>query len=244
MPFGFGIGLISTDNIADGAVTNAKVNAAAAIEDSKLASPVATHAADTSTHGVTVVDGTVERDAAVAVHAALTATHGVAIVDGVAERNAAVAVHAALTATHGVAIVDGVAERNAAVAVHAAVAISIHGFDASGNAPPQTHTDTQHTAKTISNPAYALDTVYQNTSGRPKLVIVSVYRTAGTQQGCRFLTDAANPPTQDMVFPLCEVNTYVGKGTLIGIVESNHYYKVTSEGQTMTVTRWKEYVMT
>lgn len=36
MPFGFGIGIVNTDQIADGAVTNAKVNASAAIVQTKL----------------------------------------------------------------------------------------------------------------------------------------------------------------------------------------------------------------
>lgn len=36
MPFGFGVGIVGTNQIADGAVTNAKVNAAAAIAEAKL----------------------------------------------------------------------------------------------------------------------------------------------------------------------------------------------------------------
>lgn len=37
MPFGFGLGIVNTSQLSDGAVTNAKVNASAAIVQSKLA---------------------------------------------------------------------------------------------------------------------------------------------------------------------------------------------------------------
>ena len=117
---------------------------------------VDTHAADTSTHGVSEVDGTTERDAAIAVHDALTtgthgvgastvestagsqskvdthaadtSTHGVSEVDGVAERDSAISSHASDTSTHGVSEVDGVTERNAAIGSHSADTTSVHGI--------------------------------------------------------------------------------------------------------------------
>lgn len=50
MPFGFGIGIISTDNLGDGAVTNAKVAAAAAIVETKISPNPGTHAAASAPH--------------------------------------------------------------------------------------------------------------------------------------------------------------------------------------------------
>jgi hypothetical protein len=50
MPFGFGSVMISTDQIADGAITNVKVAAAAAIAESKINPNPGTHAAAAAPH--------------------------------------------------------------------------------------------------------------------------------------------------------------------------------------------------
>jgi hypothetical protein len=70
MPFGFGGGLIGTDQIADGAVTNAKVNATAAILQTKIETAMV--------HGASKHDTTVE-------------SHGVGTYAGNASQNRAVA---------------------------------------------------------------------------------------------------------------------------------------------------------
>ena len=52
---------------------------------------------------------------------------------------------------HGIGAdtVDGITARNNAITTHAGLTASVHNFDISGNAPPQTHGKTKHDATTI-----------------------------------------------------------------------------------------------
>jgi len=80
---------------------------------------LAIHEADTSTHGVSQIDGVTERNAAISAHSSTTSTHGVTEIDGVTERNAAIATHTANASAHHTRYTDG--ETDARIAVHVAL---------------------------------------------------------------------------------------------------------------------------
>ncbi len=90
----------------------------------------------------------------------------------------------------------------------------------------------------VVNPAYpggrALDTVYQNTTGRPLLVIVSAHD-AGAVYTLSFITDSANPPT---TLRAKVSNNGAWGSVLCGIIIPNEYYKVTNGN---TINGWVEY---
>lgn len=87
-----------------------------------------THETDTSTHGVSEVDGVTERDSAISTHSAdTTAVHGIADTSALA-LTTDLETHEADTSTHGVTEIDGVTERDSAISTHNSDTTSVHGI--------------------------------------------------------------------------------------------------------------------
>lgn len=93
------------------------------------------------------------------------------------------------------------------------------------------------TTQSVVTGSRSLDTVYQNTTGRPMRVRVQVYDAAGGQL-IQALTDASNPPTTQL--DRCYT---IGSSQEVGAVDMyvmpTHYYKVTCSG-TPTIRIWVE----
>ena len=137
----------SSHSHAEGDVTGLVSDLAAKETPSGAQGKVDTHAAVTSAvHGVG--QSTVASAADIATHAALTTgTHGVgaSTVDSVSLRDTAISTHSGLaTGVHGAG--GSTLATAATLATHAALTASVHNFDASGNAPAQTHDNTRHTS--------------------------------------------------------------------------------------------------
>jgi acetaldehyde dehydrogenase (acetylating) len=84
-----------------------------------------------------------------------------------------------------------------------------------------------------------LDTVYQNTSGRPVWVMVSASR--GANIGIRALIGDANPPTSE-VSRTYTATTPQGSGCLSFLVPPSWYYKVVSVGSAVKGV-WSEWTL-
>ena len=113
---------------------------------------------------------------------------------------------------------------------------------------------------TRSEPARALDTNYQNTTGRPVMVVSSIeVETGNTGSGIYkygkldLLIGSSSPPTTNINTVTQGAQVYsagadyvLGTMTLVGIVPDNYYYKIleTSDlgsGGAVTLKEWHEY---
>lgn len=89
-------------------------------------------------------------------------------------------------------------------------------------------------------PVRSLNTVYQNTTGKPLLVTVNM-----TFEGNEFvqcLQGSANPPTSDTGALGCNSITQAVMSHTF-IVPINYYYKVLVVTGTPTINRWVEYTL-
>ncbi len=92
---------------------------------------------------------------------------------------------------------------------------------------------------TVSQPSRSKDVVYQNTSGKLLLVIISVALDAS--ENARVFIGAANPP-------LTQINDMIGgtggdQPTVTFIVPPSYYYKLTEVAATITIIKWTECVL-
>jgi len=103
----------------------------------------------------------------------------------------------------------------------------------------------------VTGPSRNLDTVYQNTTGRPKIIIVAVdlarNATVNDYAYAIAYSDANNPPTTEIVsaklLALPTGNQERGVSSIVFCVPHTYYYKVSSfVGGTSIVglISWKE----
>jgi hypothetical protein len=83
--------------------------------------------------------------------------------------------------------------------------------------------------------ARALATVYQNTSGSPKIVMVRI--TGAATSRLTAISDSAAAPTATV----CATDTLTAIGTLFFWVPDTHYYKVTAAAG--AIASWREYTI-
>lgn len=84
--------------------------------------------------------------------------------------------------------------------------------------------------------AYALGSVYQNTSGRPILIVVSGSMAANNQY-VLILTDASNPPTVEV----CRDGGLLNMDWIVAaVILSGNYYKVVDPGNA-ALDKWTEW---
>jgi len=103
----------------------------------------------------------------------------------------------------------------------------------------------------ITYPSRALDTVYQNTTGRPKLCIVSVYcsraNVATAKAIVNIYVDDVTPPTDwvgDAGLVMMSSVPEIIEANVVFMVPNNFYYKLASDvagaGSSVGVTAWTE----
>lgn len=86
----------------------------------------------------------------------------------------------------------------------------------------------------------AIDTVYQNTSGKMKVVNVSLSYSSGTDVICYAYCGSANPPTPVVAVSGGPMNAY-SCFLLTFIVPKNYYYKITDSWGVTAVSHWFEW---
>jgi len=93
-----------------------------------------------------------------------------------------------------------------------------------------------------SEPSRALDTIYQNTSGKIKVVSVSITTTAEEVETVESLTDSATPPTT-VINKQGSADSTSGalRFSMTFIVLVNHYYKVAISTGSPTLLEWHEW---
>lgn len=89
-----------------------------------------------------------------------------------------------------------------------------------------------------AEPTRAMDTVYQNTSGKVRLVSISFNLGAGSR--ATIYTDASNPPTT-MVGRVMISAAAAAESAFTFIVQPNHYYKAVSQAGAPTLLEWHEW---
>lgn len=91
-----------------------------------------------------------------------------------------------------------------------------------------------------SEPGNAKDTIYQNTSGKFRLVTVSISITSGVAAQAIAYIGAATPPTTVVVNSYYDGTASIYL-TFSFIVPNNYYYKVTEAAGTITILEWHEW---
>jgi len=93
--------------------------------------------------------------------------------------------------------------------------------------------------QTWTNPSKTLNTVYQNTTGKPILVQVT---TTGDRCQTRLIVGVTSSPTTVISLFLQDTGTNTIKNTVSGIIPPNYYYKVDPTGgsNTGSLLNWAE----
>lgn len=99
--------------------------------------------------------------------------------------------------------------------------------------------------QTVVTGSRALNTTYQNTSGRTRMVTVTVASTGAhgnNVYNATALTDSATPPVTTVAGPIlpADETTVTAAGTLSFMVLANNYYRITAGGNTSLVC-WTEW---
>jgi len=94
----------------------------------------------------------------------------------------------------------------------------------------------------VSEPSRAIDTVYQNTSGKIMLVTVTVGCLAGNELSCSVFTDGSNPPTTRRAVVQTSDSTGSVYTPVTFIVLPSHYYKIYNALDTV-ILEWHEWLL-
>ncbi len=92
---------------------------------------------------------------------------------------------------------------------------------------------------TVSTPVRAMETVYQNTTGRPILVVLTLQNADAPEDNFRILSDAANPPTVDIAAGYIMASP--NRSSVAFVVAPSNYYKATNPIGASTILRWEEW---
>lgn len=92
-----------------------------------------------------------------------------------------------------------------------------------------------------SGPVRAINTVYQNTTGRPMLVIITGYNAAGADMTLELNVGTADPPAGAVAAARCKAAAGAGQGWLLSaVVLPNYYYKLVRAAGTEFIEYWRE----
>lgn len=110
---------------------------------------------------------------------------------------------------------------------------------AAQDAATRAYVDAQETATSISEPTRALDTVYRNTSGKARVVCISLL--LDDNEEASLLMGAASPPTTRVGFIGNSLAAQDMNACITGIVPDDYYYEVESTTGTPVKIEWIEY---
>lgn len=146
--------------------------------------------------------------------------------------------HAALAASHGQATIEGtVGSQAKADAAQAAAAIDATNKVATHAAVAAPHSGHANlTTQSVVTGSRAINTVYQNTSGKPMLVTIS--GDASVNSYFDILTDANNPPTTVVARQGFNISEW---RSISFLVLPGNYYKLSVLAGTPTPYRWTEW---